>query len=66
MLNDDKNAVRIEFVRCGEHTLSSSSGSTGENDRMSDKSEWNTKSCDASTDVAHFAFMQYVTCRQEQ
>ena len=65
MMNDDKNAVRIEFVRCGEQTLSSCSASTGENDRMSEKSEWKTKSCDAGTDVAHFAFMPYVTCRQE-
>ena len=56
--DDNKNAIRSEFVRYGEQTLSSSSGSTGENDRMSEKSEWNAKSCDADTDVAHFARMQ--------
>ena len=50
--------MRIEFVRCGEQTLSSSSGSTGENDRISKKSERNTKPCDAGTDVPHSARMQ--------
>ena len=45
----------ITKLRCGEPALSNCSGSAGENDRMNEKSEWDTMSCDAGTDVAHFA-----------
>ena len=58
--DDSKSTVRIEFARCGEQAPSNSSGSTGENDRMNEKSEWDTKSCDAGTDVAYFFRMRCV------
>ena len=59
-VDDSKNTVRIEFASCGEQTVINSSVSTAENDRMNEKSEWDTKSCDTGTDVAHFARMRYV------
>ena len=59
-VDDSKNTVRIEFARCGEQTLSNSSGSTGEKGWLNEKSERETTSSDAGTDVAHFARMRYV------
>ena len=60
MLGEGKGqGRRRQQTRQRQRTLSSSSESIGENDRMGKKSEWSTKSCDAGTDVAHFARIQY-------
>ena len=60
MLGEGKGQERQrQQTRQRQRTLSSSSESIGENDRMGKESEWNTKSCDAGTDVAHFARLQY-------
>ena len=50
--------VRNKF-KDGAEALSNGAAIIGENDRMHDESELDTRSCNASSDFAHFVRMRY-------
>ena len=56
---DMMDTVRNEF-KDGAQALSNGAAIIGENDRMDEESELDTRSCNASIDFAHFVRMRCV------
>ena len=58
-VGDMMDTVRNEFKDVAQ-ALSNGAAIIGENDRMHEESELDTRSCNASSNFAHFVRMRYV------